>query len=269
MSVFLYLQLDKKLDNIMKFSQVVCIYKITSPTGKVYIGQTINARRRYTDYKSKKANKQPFLHKSIIKHGWHNHQFEVVHELPSDVTQDVINNYECIYIELYRSAGAVLLNTKEGGSNGRNSDESIKKANDKWKEWYNSNPVNGIKWIIQSIEARRGVPLTKEHRQKLSQKLKGRIVTEEHARNLSLATKGKPKKYKIEDTIAQSMRAKKIGGWNKKPIVQMSLTGEFIKEWPSGTKAAKELGVSRKGIERCLKKQRGGKTYGGFTWRYK
>ncbi len=56
------------------------IYKITSPTGKMYIGSTINLNRRKNEYDKLYCKKQPKLYYSIKKHGWKNHIFEVIEE---------------------------------------------------------------------------------------------------------------------------------------------------------------------------------------------
>jgi len=56
------------------------IYKITSPTGKMYIGSTVNLNRRKNEYNKLYCKKQPKLYYSIKKHGWENHIFEVIEE---------------------------------------------------------------------------------------------------------------------------------------------------------------------------------------------
>jgi group I intron endonuclease len=58
------------------------IYKITSPTDKIYVGQSLNINRRFNTYKSniELLIKQPKLYNSIKKHGWENHTFEVIEE---------------------------------------------------------------------------------------------------------------------------------------------------------------------------------------------
>lgn len=248
---------------------ITCIYKITSPSGKVYIGQTVNAKRRYLDYKSKEAKKQPRLWNSIKKYSWQAHAFKIIHELPNDVSQETLNVYECFYMELYKSSGTTLLNTKEGGSNGRNSDDSIKKANDKWKAWYKDNPQFLNNWVQASVDARKGIGLTQEHKEKIKNKLKGRVFTAEHLQKISKALKSKPRVISDKQRKAARENALLVAGKNKRAIVQYSLDGAMIKEWESATLAADSIGVSRKGIERCLKKKRGGKTFAGHIWRYK
>jgi group I intron endonuclease len=55
------------------------IYKITSPSGRIYIGQTINIERRWSNYYSSiGANSQPRLKNSFKKYGVENHQFDII-----------------------------------------------------------------------------------------------------------------------------------------------------------------------------------------------
>lgn len=66
----------------MKTLPIIGIYKITSPTGKVYIGQSRNIKKRFTSYKclSKKNKGQPKLYNSLLKYRAINHVFEVIEE---------------------------------------------------------------------------------------------------------------------------------------------------------------------------------------------
>ena len=54
------------------------IYKITSPSGKIYIGQSIDIEKRWAYYKTKKTNVQPKLQNSFNKHGVESHLFEIL-----------------------------------------------------------------------------------------------------------------------------------------------------------------------------------------------
>jgi group I intron endonuclease len=58
------------------------IYKITSPTNKIYIGQSIDIERRWKPYKyvGVGAKKQVLLYRSLLKHGSENHIFEIIEE---------------------------------------------------------------------------------------------------------------------------------------------------------------------------------------------
>lgn len=93
------------------------VYKITSPSGRVYIGQSYYLYKRINSHQNKSAN--TFLGSSIKKHGKSAHMYDIVHNLPFDVSQEVIDIYEQLYIDLYRSAGVSLMNIKEAGSRGK------------------------------------------------------------------------------------------------------------------------------------------------------
>ena len=55
------------------------IYKITSPTGNVYIGQSLNVYKRIQKYKWVSSTMyQPIIYRSITKHGWSNHNVSVI-----------------------------------------------------------------------------------------------------------------------------------------------------------------------------------------------
>ena len=113
---------------------MVCIYKITSPSGKIYIGQTWNSSKRFSNYRKGKCQSQPALNNSFKKYGADSHDIEVIHELPSDIDQTIIDSYEILYILQYKECGYQLLNIREGGSRGKHSKESIQKIKDNMPE---------------------------------------------------------------------------------------------------------------------------------------
>jgi len=54
------------------------IYKITSPSGKIYIGQSTNIEKRVSRYKKLSCEKQVKLYSSLKKYGWDSHKFEII-----------------------------------------------------------------------------------------------------------------------------------------------------------------------------------------------
>lgn len=76
---------DSNIDNIVflnhnkDMKQTCGIYKITSPTGSVYIGQSTNIEKRFKDYRSHTScSRQVRLYASFLKHGAKKHTFEIV-----------------------------------------------------------------------------------------------------------------------------------------------------------------------------------------------
>ena len=147
---------------------MVGIYKITSPTGKIYIGQSWDIERRFVEYGRLGCKRQIKLYNSFIKHGREAHTFEIIHELQETITQEELNYWETFYWQKCKDGGLELLNVKEPGSNGKHSEESKRKMS----------------------EALKGKPRTshsEESRRKISEALKGKTLTEEHKRKISEA----------------------------------------------------------------------------------
>ena len=100
---------------------MVGIYKITSPSGKVYIGQSWNIEKRWEDYKNYKCKRQKKLYSSFLKYKVSSHLFEIVHELPSDIEQSIMDKYEIFYWEQYKSLSINMMNIKVPGIGGKGS----------------------------------------------------------------------------------------------------------------------------------------------------
>jgi len=155
------------------------IYKITSPSGKTYIGQSWNIRKRIYKYKSVQGcKKQRILYNSLKKYGWENHIFEVVYTLPIETEQRTLDNYEIFYIIQFKEAGYEMMNIKEGGSGGKLSKESIQKMIETRGKWNHSEETKkkiseshkGIKHSLETIKKMKGRKFTIEH----VNKMKGR-----------------------------------------------------------------------------------------------
>lgn len=110
---------------------MIGIYKITSPSGKVYIGQSIDIERRFRHYKRMVCKEQIKIYNSLLKYGVDAHIFEIL-ELCD--TED-LNNRERYYQNLYDSVanGLNLLYVKSEHFNGGHSEESKKKISDSLK----------------------------------------------------------------------------------------------------------------------------------------
>lgn len=61
---------------------ITAIYKITSPTNRIYIGQAVDIEKRWRDYlnMNSKTKQQVKLWRSFLKHGVENHTFEIIEE---------------------------------------------------------------------------------------------------------------------------------------------------------------------------------------------
>ncbi len=100
------------------------IYKITSPANKVYIGQTWDYRLRLNSYRALSCKKQRLIFRSLLKYGFNKHEFEVIHNLPTDISQSELNTYENVYWQFYRDAGFYMMNLQEPGNGGKHTESS-------------------------------------------------------------------------------------------------------------------------------------------------
>lgn len=62
--------------NVPKYAYV--IYKIVSPSGRVYIGSTKNLHKRFKSYREVTCKAQTKLYHSLLKYGVDAHKFEVI-----------------------------------------------------------------------------------------------------------------------------------------------------------------------------------------------
>lgn len=103
------------------------IYKLTSPSGKIYIGQSKDIKNRFSDHKrsvsTARKNKCPKLYCAIKKYGWDSFKKEIVGEYRvEELDQKEI--YWIKYFDSYKFG----YNCNEGGSVNRNlSDETKQK----------------------------------------------------------------------------------------------------------------------------------------------
>lgn len=100
------------------------IYKITSPSGKIYIGQAFDIENRWSRYRSLNCRAQVHLYNSLKKHGSENHLFEILCEC----TEGELNEKENYYITLFDSFNSKHgLNLRSGGGRGEKLSEASRR----------------------------------------------------------------------------------------------------------------------------------------------
>lgn len=117
---------------------MIGIYKITNPSGKIYIGQSVDIKRRFIDYKKSLKKQQIRLYNSIKKYGYENHIFEVVEEC----NIELLNKRERYWQDYYNVLSNNGLNcrlTKTDDKSGRLSNETIQKLKNKDSSYLKGN----------------------------------------------------------------------------------------------------------------------------------
>jgi group I intron endonuclease len=77
---------------------MIGIYKITSPTSKIYIGQSTDIEKRWKDYFTlARCKSQTKLYNSLKNHGYQNHKFEVIEECSENNLLERENYWKIYY----------------------------------------------------------------------------------------------------------------------------------------------------------------------------
>lgn len=215
---------------------MVGIYKITSPSNKVYIGQSenINIRWKYSYY-NMCCKQQPILYNSFKKHGPENHIFEIIENCSLNQLNEREIYYKQKFINEFGWEMALFCEIFDQGGGPK------------------SNPTRN-----KIGKALKGKKHSEETKRKMSIKATGRIYSEEDKLKISKAKKGK----KFSEDKKINMKGKKC-----KPILQYDLEGNFIKEWESFKEIKNKLGFNNSGLCFCCRGIQ--KTAYGFVWRYK
>lgn len=198
---------------------MVGIYKITSPTGRVYIGQSRNYTKRLVDYRKGNFKNQTRLYASVNKYGIDAHIFEVIEECEFEQ----LNIRERYWQDFYNVLGENGLNCKLTKTNllptvvSEETKSKIKVGNTgkkglKGKEhpsFGKQVPEHRIQKIKEAVKGKNPM-LGKHHSEevkkkiseaKISKNLKGKNspnygkkYSEERCKNISASLKGKIRK---------------------------------------------------------------------------
>lgn len=76
---------------------MIGIYKITSPSGEIYVGQSVDIDKRISQHKSGNSSNKK-LTASIKKYGWENHKVEIIVECDPEE----LNSKESEWIKFYK-----------------------------------------------------------------------------------------------------------------------------------------------------------------------
>ena len=87
-----------------------------------------------------------------------------------------------------------------------------------------------------------------------------------HADNLEWMTR---RDNLIYNNYKNASAMEQIHRSQRKPIIQMTMDGEYIREWPSIYAAHLALGLDSKSISGACRQRYGMKTCGGYRWKFK
>lgn len=254
------------------------IYKYTSPSGKVYIGQTTNEQSRRNNFlKSNESYAGDKIDKARQKYGPQNFKYEVILRVETEDQKcliDILNKFETYYISKYDSI-VNGYNILEGGEQvpSIKTEEQIKKQSDSLKKYYETHENPNCKHVLQ---------YTKQgnFKQEWGSLSSAAEYYNCDVRNISNCCRGICKtackyiwRFKEGEDIPQSINPVKYNPTRKSKtkygiILQLNNLGEVIKEWESPIEAARAIGIKSPSniIQVCLGKR---KSLKGFLWKFK
>lgn len=209
------------------------IYKFTSTIDpiKCYIGKTFHIGSRLNNHLTGRGNTSSFQ-KALNLYGITCFTFEILYVREAETIEElntILNELERYSIDKYDSFNNGYNDTKGGSGS------------------LEYSPSDEIRELVSN--KLRGHKVSKETRKKLSLSHNRKKRLKEHLNSLT------------EEDIR--MRANKC----KKPIIQYSIEGEFIREWESATDAASFYNINKVNITKCCLGKY--KTSIGYIWKYK
>lgn len=237
----------------MKVSGNIGIYKITSPNGRVYVGQSINLKNRENQYKNiNESHGQIKLHRSFLKYGLENHIFEII----EFCSLDELDEREIYWGHHYHVLSSQGLNCRLGKGRGIISEElriRMKVSNKRKK----IKPV--LQYDLHGNYIREWDAVSDAEK----------YLEVNNNTNISACCLGKQKTawgfiwvYKT-DKISHKIEGIK----NTIIVVQYGLEGNFIKEWESIKQISVSLNYSPSTIYECINGKY--KQANGYIWKYK
>ena len=184
------------------------LYIITNKiNGKVYIGQTYKTTEKRAGNNGLSYKSSPLFYNAIQKYGWYN--FYTV-ELCSAINKANSDCLERYYIKTYDSTNPEKgYNIAPGGSSfflGRKHSEETKKKMSR-PAWNKGKPMSDEqkKKLSIATKGKKRKPFSDEHRQALSLANTGKVFTEEHIQNLCISHIGQiPSRLAVESGVKKT-----------------------------------------------------------------
>lgn len=209
------------------------IYKITSPTSKIYIGQTLDVTKRQSQYRKLDCKGQVRLYHSLKKYGWDAHIFEVICECSADKLNETERYYQDYYNVLADGLNCKL--TTSLSKTGQLSEETKSRIGIS-----NRGKVRSVEAKDRVSKGLAGRPKSEEHKQKLRQALLGRTHSLETVKKIQAS-----RKYGVDHPMYGKKRPD-LSERNSKPCIIDGV------HYSSAKEAATILGMKRDKICRRL-----------------
>ena len=112
----------------MKNNKTIGIYKLTSPSGKSYIGQSKNIERRFYEYRKLHCKTQTKLYHALRKYGWDSFKKEIIIKFDNSIKniQLYLNTFEIYFINKFNTVNNGYNLMGGGGVNSHSEETKLK-----------------------------------------------------------------------------------------------------------------------------------------------
>lgn len=264
----------------MSKKQTYILYKISSPSGKVYVGRTIQPFKvrmndhRTDSFKERKRKSCRKLDNSTRKYGWKNMTCEIIQKFSSEkLLDDMEINFIRFWDLLDQDKGMNLTKGGYGIYGYKHSEETRKKMSESKKGKPSSRKGctlsketrKKISEANKGNKPRLGCKLSEETKRKISEGNKGKKHSEESKKKMSIAAMGRMGRMGTKHT--EETKKKMSDAKPKKPVKAFDKdSGLFVAWYYSMAEAAKDTGILKRNI--CTVCQGKRKSAGGFKWEY-
>lgn len=211
------------------------IYKITSPTNRIYVGKTKRPKIRVWEYRWRSKKRKSIVHDSIKGYGWEAHKFEIIEE----VADELLNDREIFWIKELNSFyldNPMGMNMTRGGEGG------------------------GQSWMHDV-----------ERRKKQSERFKGSGGTF-YGKKHTEETKAELSKIARAHCLATGKRIPEWGAEKgreivRKPVLCYDSNGNYHSEYKSVSEAGATLNIAITCVSAVCRKERDSTS--GFVFRFR
>lgn len=251
-------------DKLVGITTDSCIYRFTSPSGKVYIGQTRSLKKRLNDHRSLewKDGHCVRLQAAIRKYGWGAMLFEVLHDC-TGMGPHELNTLEVREIANHESTSRTGgYNCTTGGDGGyTRTDDTKEKLRVAMLQHHRDGPGH-----TDEARARTSASVTlykethgvsDEHRTNLSRALKGRVMSNEWRENTSKAQLGRvqsdaTKLKRVEsNAVTRKRKICELGPASLRQVQHCGVCGKVGHKrnfCPSSSVATKQATLRKQGL---------------------
>jgi group I intron endonuclease len=223
---------------------MIGIYKITSPSGKIYIGQSTNIEKRWKWHKYSPSTIGKKLHSSYLKYGHDKHLYEIIEECNIELLNER-ERYWILYYDSIKKGLNSTLSNKKTYLHDEEVKKRIRESNKGKPGYFKGKKRPGHAEFMKNATFNK-LPKTDSQKKKMSESKKGTVV----CRDLKT---GELKSVPKDEYDANHNLVGVTGGVSVQKTRKKIVCEELKEEFNGAVEAKHKYGFSTPTICRSLK----------------